>query len=96
MKRLEWEKRSKESFKKQAIVSEPVKKKSVINEAVVTEVPQEEVENKTNEDLVSAEQVSFCFACYKNIIKDKIIHGSAISSALWTDSNNCVKDIATD
>merc|ERR1719464_1355022 len=54
---LEEEKRRKESFKKQSIVSEPLKKKSVIDEAVVTEVPQEEVENKTNEDLVSAEQV---------------------------------------
>ena len=79
---LEEEKRRKESLKKQSTVSEPLKKKSVIDEAVVTEVPQEEVENKTNEDLVSAEQVSFCFDCYKNIIKDKIIHGSAISSAL--------------
>ena len=49
----------KESMKKQSTVSEPLKKKSVINEAVVTEVPQEEVENKTNEDLVFAEQVSF-------------------------------------
>ena len=63
---LEYSKR-KQSMKKQSTVSEPkkssisepLKKKSVINKAVVTEVPQEEVENKTNEDLVSAEQVSF-------------------------------------
>jgi len=46
-----------ESLKKQSTVSEPLKKKSVIDEAVVTEVPQEELENKTNEDLVFAEQV---------------------------------------
>ena len=71
----------KESMKKQSTVSEPLKKKSVINEAVVTEVPQEEVENKTNEDLVFAEQVSF-LVCLLEKIYDKIIHASAVSSAL--------------
>ena len=72
-----------EPLKKKSSVSEPLKKKSIVGEAEEgKEVPREELENKTNEDLVSAEQVSFCFACYKNIIKDKIIHGSAISFAL--------------
>ena len=48
-------------LKKKSSVSEPLKKKSVVGEA--EEVPQEELENKTNEDLVFAEQVSFWFAC---------------------------------
>ena len=63
----------KQSMKKQSTVSElkkssisePLKKKSVVGEAVATEVPQEEVENKTNEDLVSAEQVSFLVCLLK-------------------------------
>ena len=48
-----------EPLKKKSSVSEPLKKKSVVGEIVGTEVPQEELENKTNEDLVFAEQVSF-------------------------------------
>ena len=55
------------SVKKQSTVSEPLKKKSVIDEPVVTEVPQEEVENKTNEDLVFAEQVSFLVCLLEKI-----------------------------
>ena len=50
-----------EPLKKKSSVSEPLKKKSVVGEAEEgKEVPREELENKTNEDLVFAEQVSFC------------------------------------